>query len=242
MNADASSVEISGQLNSEERRIITAAVLEAEQKPKVVLEVGTWLGGGSTLHLLRALEQNGVGHLWGVEADRSTYDEMLKNIRTAAPEALHRFTPLYGFSQRIIPQWLVGQGPEFKIDFAFLDGGNNPSEQILEFGLINPHMPVGGILMAHDAKLRKGKWLVPYLSRLDNWESQLHDVSAEGLFFAKKIALHPSGPSLRLARLHLFLMRLQPAEAAAALLPPRVCEIVLALMPEKLRRHVGEGR
>ena len=235
MNTAASSVEISGQLNSEERRIITTAVLEAEQKPKVVLEVGTWLGGGSTLHLLRALEQNGVGHLWGVEADRSTYDEMLKNIRTAAPETLHRFTPLFGFSQRIIPQWLAGQGPDFKIDFAFLDGGNNPSEQIIEFGLIDPHMPVGGILMAHDAKLRKGKWLVPYLSRLDNWESQLHDVSAEGLFSAKKVALHPSPNSLRSARWHLLRMRLRPAEIAAALLPAAVCKFVLALMPEKLQ-------
>ena len=242
MNADASSVEISGQLNSEERRIITAAVLEAEQKPKVILEVGTWLGGGSTLHLLRALEQNGVGHLWGIEADRSIYDEMLKNIGAAAPEALHRFTPLFGFSQRIIPRWLAEQGPQFEIDFAFLDGGNNPSEQIIEFGLIDPHMPVGGILMAHDAKLRKGKWLVPYLSRLDNWESQLHDVSVEGLFSAKKIAPHPSASSFRSARLHLLRMRFQPAEVAAALLPAKVCKFVLGLMPEKLRRHIGEGR
>jgi len=29
--------------------------------------LGTWLGGGSTLHILRALEQNGVGHLYGIE-------------------------------------------------------------------------------------------------------------------------------------------------------------------------------
>jgi len=26
--------------------------------------------------------------------------------------------------------------------------------------------------MAHDAKMRKGKWLVPYLSLLDNWQVQ----------------------------------------------------------------------
>ena len=63
--------------------------------------MGTWLGGGSTLHLLRALEKNGVGHLWGIEADRSTYDEMLENIRTAVPEAVRRFTPLFGFSSAL---------------------------------------------------------------------------------------------------------------------------------------------
>ena len=208
MNTAADSIEISGQLNFEERRIIAAAVLEAEQKPKIVIEVGiTWLGGGgkgALLHLLSILRTKRSRPLHGAfEGDRSTYDEMLKNIRTAAPETLHRFTPLFGFSQRIIPPWLAERGPDFKIDFAFLDGGNNPSEQIIEFGLIDPHMPVGGILMAHDAKLRKGKWLVPYLSGLDNWESQLHDISAEGLFLAKKVALRPSQNSLCSARWHL---------------------------------------
>ena len=81
-----SKMEIPGQLNREERRLITAPILEAERKPEVVLEVGTWLGGGRTLHLLRALEANGCGHLWGIEADRSIYESMLTNIKAAAPE------------------------------------------------------------------------------------------------------------------------------------------------------------
>ena len=242
MNADASSVEISGQLNSEERRIITAAVLEAEQKPKVILEVGTWLGGGSTLHLLRALEQNGVGHLWGIEADRSTYDEMLKNIRIAAPEAMHRFTPLFGFSQEVIPRWLKELGPEEKVDVVFLDGGNNPGEQIEEFKLLDPRISIGGQLLAHDAKLRKGKWLIPYLSRLDNWETQLHDVSEHGLLHARKVARKPSPSSKRAAAVCLFKMRCHPVEVAAAVLPSRVCGFVLGLLPRKLAWRLSDGR
>src|ERR1700741_1872418 len=105
-------IENNGQLNAEERRLLTSAIREAPTKPKVVLEVGTWLGGGSTLHFLRALEKNGQGHLWGIEADRCTYDQMLENIRKAAPEAIHRFTPLFGFSQDVIPDWLKDLGPE----------------------------------------------------------------------------------------------------------------------------------
>ena len=81
--------------------------------------------------------------------------------------------------------------------------------------------------MAHDAKLRKGKWLVSYISRLDNWESQLHDVSEEGLFSARKIAAHPSCASLRMARFHLFRMRFQPAEVAAALLPAKAVRVCI---------------
>src|ERR1700722_16688883 len=95
---------IEGQLNEHERRILTAAICGASEKPKVVLEVGTWLGGGSTLHILRALEENGAGHLWGIEADHSIYEKMLANIRAAVPEASARFSPLFGFSQAVIPQ------------------------------------------------------------------------------------------------------------------------------------------
>src|SRR4051794_18821710 len=98
MNSETPSGTIPGQLNPAERTIITSAVLDRPTKPKIVLEVGTWLGGGSTLHLLRALAQNNEGHLWGIEADRSIYDQMLANLKNAAPEAIERFTPLFGRS------------------------------------------------------------------------------------------------------------------------------------------------
>jgi predicted O-methyltransferase YrrM len=235
-------MEVEGQLNPDERRLLTEAIRTASEKVNVVLEVGTWLGGGSTIHILRALEENNRGHLWGIEADESIYKRMINNIRAAAPEVIARFTPLFGFSRDVIPRWLAEKDRDFQIDLAFLDGGNNPSEQIIEFRLIDPYMPVGGILMTHDAKFRKGKWLVPYVSRLDNWDSKLYDVSVEGLFFAKKIAPHPSPSNLRSARSHLARMRFEPTEVAAALLPAKVCSLVLKLLPEKLRRGIAEGR
>ena len=235
-------MEVEGQLNAAERRLLTEAILRESNKVQAVLEVGTWLGGGSTIHILRALEENNSGHLWGIEADESIYQRMIANIQAAAPEAIARFTPLFGLSQEVIPKWLAEEGQGFQIDLAFLDGGNNPSEQITEFRLIDPYIPLGGILVTHDAKLRKGKWLVPYVSRLDNWESKLHDVSAEGLFFAKKIAPDPSSKSLRSARLQLLRMRFAPAEVAAAILPAKVCGAVLRLLPRRLALKLGEGR
>ena len=57
---------IEGQLNALERGLLAKAILNAANPPRVALEVGTWLGGGSTLHILRALEKNAQGHLWGV--------------------------------------------------------------------------------------------------------------------------------------------------------------------------------
>src|SRR5262249_9206876 len=68
---------VEGQLNARERELLVRAIREATPHPRAALEVGTWLGGGSTLHILRALENNGQGHLWGIEADRSIYDRMV---------------------------------------------------------------------------------------------------------------------------------------------------------------------
>ena len=237
-----SAVEISGQLNPEERRIITAAILNAPAKPRIVIEVGTWLGGGSTLHFLRALQQNGEGHLWGVEADRSIYDRMIGNIRNAIPEAMHRFTPIFGLSQDVIPRWLEELGAEACVDVAFLDGGDNPMEQITEFQLLADRIPVGGQLLAHDAKLRKGKWLRPYLGLLDNWKVELHDISVEGLLTAVKLRDFPSSESRSAAARKLRAMRLQPVELLGRFLPRKLCAFLLRAMPEALRKRVSQGR
>jgi predicted O-methyltransferase YrrM len=233
---------IEGQLNAAERHLLTEAIIGAVEKPKVLIEVGTWYGGGSTLHILRALQKNGVGHLWGIEADRSVYERMLANLRAAAPDACNRFTALFGFSDDVIPQWLAERGPQAAVDFAFLDGGNNPGEQVAEFRLLDSQIPVGGQLMAHDAKLRKGKWLVPYLSRLDNWRTELQDVSDEGLFYARKIAAQPSPASRRAAEAKLRSLRCSPVEIAAAILPSRVCGFFLRLLPGRLAWRLSDGR
>jgi len=234
--------QIEGQLNVTERELLTAAVRSGPRQPKAALEVGTWLGGGSTAHILVALESNGAGHLWGIEADRAIYEEMIRNLEKAVPLALHRFTPLFGFSQKVIPQWLAQQNSGFEIDFAFLDGGNNPMEQIIEFRLIDPNMPVGSVLMAHDAKLRKGKWLVPYLALLDHWESEVLDVSEEGLLRAKKVAARPSEQSLKRARLALLKMRCAPVEVAAAITPRFFCRFVFNLFPRRFASVLADGR
>lgn len=234
--------ELAGQLNPAERRRLVEVVAHAPRAPRVVVEVGTWLGGGSTVHILRALHQRGCGHLWGIEADRSIFEQMTANIRRAVPEAAHRFTPLFGLSQNVLPRWLAEQPPGFEIDLAFLDGGNNPMEQITEFQLIDPYMPVGAHVLAHDAKLRKGRFLVPYLSAFDNWESQLHDISEEGLFEARKLAAAPSPTSRAAAEAILRKLQRAPAELAARYLPHWARAGVLRCLPARWARKLSDGR
>jgi predicted O-methyltransferase YrrM len=241
-NSVKAPVVIDGQLNEDERNFITNAILNAPKKPQVALEVGTWLGGGSTLHILRALEKNGVGHLYGIEAEPSIYERMIANIQKAAPEAAERFTPVFGYSDDAIPALLAKQPADFTVDFVFLDGGNNPMEQITEFRLLDKYIPVGGQLLMHDARKRKGKFLVPQLRLLDNWETQLDDLSDMGLFYAKKIKPSPSAASLKAARKNLFKLRLEPKEAVSAMLPSWLCVIILKFMTRRLAHNLGEEK
>jgi predicted O-methyltransferase YrrM len=235
-------MSIEGQLNAAERQFITSKITGAAKKPEIAIEVGTWLGGGSTLHILRALEKNGCGHLWGIEVDRSIYDRMLANIRHEAPESATRFTPLFGFSQDELKKWKKAQPESTCIDFVFLDGGNNPREQIEEFELLDPLIPVGRQLLTHDAKMRKGRWLVPFISRLDNWESNLNDISENGLFYAQKKRLSPSIASLRAAKKHLFRQMCQPSEIAASFLPSGLCKFILGIFPKRIAQSLTDGR
>jgi len=232
---------IEGQLSTAERNHITRAIRQANRKPLVCLEVGTWLGGGSTLHILKALEENGAGHLWRIEADSAIYERMVANLRAAFPQSANQFTPLFGLSQNVLPEWLRSLGSAGTVDFVFLDGGNNPAEQILEFRLLDPHMPVGSQLMAHDACVRKGKWLVPYLMRLDNWECALLDGSSVGLFYARKIGAQPSPASQRRANRHLLRQRLHPVELAAAILPAPMRTRLAAWLPRLVHWYTARS-
>ena len=230
---------IDGQLSNEERRILTECILQT--KPTVVIEVGTWLGGGSTLHILRALHQNGKGRLWGIESDRDVYERLLVNLRNAAPEAIDRFTPLFGLSQEVLPHWIAGEGSGLSVDVAFLDGGDQPQEQITEFELLDPLIPVGGHLFAHDARMRKGKWFVPFLSRLDHWKTEVLDSSEVGLLSAVKRAAQPSPASRTDAEALRKQFRRAPVEMVGRLLPNSVKKAVLRILPHRLFRAIYRG-
>jgi predicted O-methyltransferase YrrM len=229
-----------GQLNQKERSIISNWVTEL--KPARTLAVGTWKGGGSTLHILKALESNAKGHLWGIEASQGIYESMVANIRSAGDELVARFTPVFGFSQKVIPDLIKDMGLDAVFGFVFLDGGDNPMEQIEEFQLIRDYVPVGGVIMGHDAKLRKGKWLVPYVRAHDNWECVLHDVSVEGLFEARKVRDQPSEDSKKNAASLLSSMRMQPTELMGRWLPTPVIKIILRFIPKKLLLNITQGR
>jgi predicted O-methyltransferase YrrM len=228
---------IESQLHPVEKRILSRRV-DATNGP-TILEIGTYKGGGSTLTFLETLKRKGAGKLIGIEADPDVFDEMKANINSVDPRYFAFFEPINGFSQRVIPG-LLTKYPRF--DLVFLDGGNNPREQIEEYELLKDAIPVGGFLFSHDANLRKGHWLVPYLSALDNWSVTIHQASEEGLMEAEKIKETPSPASLSRAQKMLRDRMLSPVEVATLLFPSSFKGFVLKLLPHKIRRRIGEGR
>jgi predicted O-methyltransferase YrrM len=228
---------IESQLHPAEKNIFSARV--SAMPACTILEIGTYKGGGSTLTFLETLKRKGAGKLIGIEADANVFAEMKANINSVDPGYFSFFEPISGFSQRMIPN-LLTRYPRF--DLAFLDGGNNPREQIEEFELLKEAIPVGGYIFSHDANLRKGHWFVPYISELDNWRVTIHQASEEGLLEAEKIGESPSAASLKKAQRVLRRRMLSPIEVATLLFPSSFKGFVLNLLPLKIRRRIGEGR
>jgi len=79
------------QLSTLEREILVEYFLKSNDRKLIDIEVGIWIGGGSTLHLLRKIARSGKGYLWGVEADNSIYESMIHNIGVAIPERLRMY-------------------------------------------------------------------------------------------------------------------------------------------------------
>lgn len=237
-----STSSVDGQLNDRERDLIRKYLVMGETPPMVALEVGTWLGGGSTMVILKEFSRAGAGHLWGVEADEGIYERMVANIRGALPEGLDHFTPLFGLSQKKLPEWIALRGSAPDIDFVFLDGGDSPREQIDEFHLLDPFLKVGGRILSHDANFRKGKWFVPYIKALDNYRTTLYQVSDEGLLAAVKVAPKPSEASRKQAAEILRKCRREPVEMLGHLTPRWVINLAAHLLPRSIIRRLGQGR
>ena len=232
--------KLEGQLNSQEREQIRAAIARLLPRKPICLEVGTYKGGGSTLQILQALAE-GDGHLFGIEASPEVFREMTDSLSAREPQLYRRFSPVCGFSQSVIPKLMV-EGKITRLDFVFLDGGNNPREQMEEFFLLDPLMPAGSILMAHDALLRKGKWLRRFLPQLDHYQTEILSISTEGLLVARKTALQPGFMGRIRARLMLLFCQLSPLELAARWVPSSVRACFFRLLPSKVGAWIADGR
>lgn len=153
-----------GQLTQRERELLYRIVKTS--RPKLVVEVGTWYGGGSTLFIASALRDAGTGKLITCEPDIARYNSACSGY-LGKPEFN---IELLNCTARVLFKKLIDENSQ--IDFLFMDGSEDPSENIDDFRYIEGHLPLGSIVGFHDWDLdkreddnisTKNKLLRPYM-------------------------------------------------------------------------------
>jgi predicted O-methyltransferase YrrM len=168
---------VEGQLYKADRQLLYSTIIE--EKPNIVLEVGTWHGGGSTLSIAKALKENGKGTLYTIEMMRNFFDSAVSSYKKEKPELLPYIEFLYGNSLTEYPPLLRDLTVELKasrvVDIVFLDGCGTKSKgghtsTLAELKMFEPFMKKNGILMMHDWFDAKAELARPYIIKSKKWK------------------------------------------------------------------------
>ena len=152
-----------GQLWNADRACLYDTVLEI--KPKVIFEVGTWLGGGSTMYMVRAIQKNGFGVLHTSETDRSIYEQAVKNYLVEFPDLVPFVRLYHGDSLEVFPALLK----DASVDMVFLDGAEDAAQSVSELALFERHMHPGSVLCMHDWNTEKARLVRPIIETSPRW-------------------------------------------------------------------------
>jgi predicted O-methyltransferase YrrM len=155
---------IPGQLWYSERKALYQAI--RAQKPRIVFEVGTWFGGGSTFFIGQALYDNGFGILHTVEADPAAHNSAVAAYQQELPNLMPHLKFFLGNSLDVYPELLTTLG---SIDALFLDGAQDPVQTLDEFLMFQPFLKSGSLLIAHDWDNEKMQLLRSRIEQLPDW-------------------------------------------------------------------------
>lgn len=173
---------MNGQLTPSERDFLHKSILE--YKPRIVLEVGTWKGGGSTWQITTALEKNGFGLLHTCETEKEFFDEandIYKGNRFIKLWNMHSNTLIMGMISR-------NQIP----DFIFFDGPEDEETAFKDLLVLLPVLEIGALFSMHDfdPPSIKASNVRPYLENSPKWTliSKLTAPESVGICLYKKIS------------------------------------------------------
>jgi hypothetical protein len=158
-------LRLPGQMWFEDRRVLYATVRRL--RPKRCYEIGTWLGGGSTLVVARALRDNGFGHIHSIETDDWAYEQSVARYRQHIPELEQFVTLHHGDYRDTFPDLIEQEGG---IDFFVLDGAEDGQETLDQFRFFDERSHAGTELFAHDWETEKARLVRPVLEQSDTWE------------------------------------------------------------------------
>jgi cephalosporin hydroxylase len=154
-----------GQLWYAERKLLYETI--RKYRPAVCFEIGTWMGGGSTLFVAQALHDNGAGILHTIEIDRKFYEEATSNYPRLLPHLQPHVAFHFGDYRVVYRETLSGVG---QVDFLLLDGAENAEETLAQYQFFRPYFRSGSHLMAHDWNTAKCELLRGEMERTGEWE------------------------------------------------------------------------
>jgi len=162
---------LEGQMNSEERNLIKQLIIQ--KKPKVVFEIGTWKGGGSTLSIASGLFENKSGVLYTCETEKAFFQQAVESFNEYFQE-YKPFVIFHNESSSIILKSLI---EENKIpDFILLDGiAARQKEDVNDMNSLEKYLSDGTIIAYHDSKIQL--IVNDYFSTHKNWK-KIHEVNS----------------------------------------------------------------
>jgi predicted O-methyltransferase YrrM len=155
-----------GQMYFEDRRVLYDTVRRL--KPQRCFEVGTWLGGGSTLVIARALRDNGGGRLHTIEILDDVHSKAVGYYERHVPE-LRPFVEFHLGDYRDHFPALVENGG---VDFFVLDGAENAEQTMEQFSFFDERSHPGTALFAHDWESEKSRLVRPEIEGSERWQVQ----------------------------------------------------------------------
>ncbi|MBA3347677.1 MAG: class I SAM-dependent methyltransferase [Actinobacteria bacterium] len=134
-----------------------------DRRPETILEFGS---GCSTAVLAAAVRENGVGHIWSLDADEGWAGVTAGSL----PAELRNFvtvvhTPVVE-EDRDVPGWLHRDVPDVSPDFLYLDSPPLTSERAVAFDPVDLEARfVPGFAMVIDGRHRNATYLREHLQR-----------------------------------------------------------------------------
>jgi predicted O-methyltransferase YrrM len=160
-------LHIPGQMWFEDRRVLYNTIRAL--KPQRCFEVGTWMGGGSTLVIARALRDNGGGKLHTIEVLPDVYEAAVERYQRRVPDLLPYVEFHQGDYAEIFPSLLDAAGG---VDFFVLDGAEDGEQTLEQFRFFDERSHAGTGLFAHDWETEKARLVRAELESSDTWQIQ----------------------------------------------------------------------
>lgn len=147
-------ISLDSNVSEDEARLLSATVRHI--RPLQSVEVGL-AKGISTLAILGALEQNGVGHHIVMDPFQAKYGNA--GIEMVQRSGLEQWWEFYrNFAEEVIPSLN-------SIQFAFIDASHLFDLTLMEFVLVDKKLDVGGVVGFHDLWMPSLQGLFRYITR-----------------------------------------------------------------------------